>query len=197
MTGTKIMRGAIIVVAAVALSVVSYAMGASGIGIGSTNYNTGYAAGMTAAQRKLQDSGLIPRSPAKVMTISGTVKSVGTDRFVINANRLSINPLDSQGPAESTIVVNDKTQITARIPASSKDFAAAMKVFQDNMKAGKRGTPPAPFTDKAATLADIKISMMVTVTAAENIKDAATVNATQILFQAVPSATQPVPPATR
>jgi len=73
-----------------------------------------------------------------------------------------------------------------------------MKLFQDNVKAGKPGNPPMPFTEKAAKIDDIKISMVVTVTAAENIKEAATVNATQITFQAVPSApTPPVPPTTK
>ena len=188
-------------VAAVALIIVGYAMGASGMGIASVigtgggNYNTGYAAGIASAQRKLQDSGLIPKSPTEVMTISGTVKSVSTDRFVINANRISINPLDSQGPTERTIVVNDKTQITARISTPPAELTAAMKLFQDNVKAGKPGNPPMPFTEKAAKIDDIKISMVVTVTAAENIRDASTINATQIIFQAVPSAAvSPVPP---
>jgi len=54
------------------------------------------------------------------MTVSGTVKSVDADRFVINANRISIKPLDSQGPTERTIVVNDKTQITARISTTTR-----------------------------------------------------------------------------
>jgi UDP-3-O-[3-hydroxymyristoyl] glucosamine N-acyltransferase len=109
-----------------------------------------------------------------------------------------MNPLDSQGPTERTIVVNNKTQITMRVPTPYAEFSAAMKLFQENTKTGKHATMPAPFTDKTATINDIKIGMTVTVTAAENIKDAATVNATQIIFQAVPSAPTPVPkPATK
>jgi len=48
---------AVAAVAVVALIIVGYAIGASGIGIASVigtggNYNTGYAAGMVSAQRK-------------------------------------------------------------------------------------------------------------------------------------------------
>jgi len=184
---------AVAAVAAVALVIVGYAWGASrgssSILAGGGNYDSGFAAGMAAAQKKLENSGIIPKSPATVMSVSGTVKSVDTDRFVIAANPVSVNPLDAQGPSERTIVVNDKTQITARAQMDPSDFAAAMKTFQDNMKSGKSVVPPSPYTEKPATINDIKIGMLVTVTAASDIKTADTINATQVTFDALPSKT--------
>ena len=190
---------AVAAVAAVALLIVGYAWGASRIGalsIGAGgSYDTGFAAGMSAARKKLEDSHIIPPSPATVTSISGTVKSVDTDRFVIAAFPVSMNPLDAPGPAERTSVVNGQTQITEHVPMTPDEQTAAMKLFQDNMRAGKPGTPPMPFTEKTATVNDLKISMTVTVTAASDIKTAGTVNATRIVFDALPSATPAAPVA--
>ena len=190
---------AVAAVAAVALLIVGYAWGASRIGAtmlgAGGSYDSGYAAGMAAARKKLAASNLIPPSPATVTSISGTVKSVDTDRFVITSFPVSMNPLDPQGPAERTIVVNGQTQLTEHIPMTPDEQAAAMKLFQDDMRAGKPGTPPATFTEKKATLDDLKISMTVTVTAASDIKTADTINATQVVFDALPSATPAAPGA--
>jgi hypothetical protein len=192
MNGIKTMWIAVAAVAAVALVIVGYAWGASrgssSILAGGGSYDSGFAAGTAAAQKKLENSGIIPKSPATVMSVSGTVKSVDTDRFVIAANPVSMNPLEPQGPTERTIVINDKTQITGRAQMPPDDFAAAMKTFQDSMKSGTKAVvPPSPYTEKPATINDIKIGMMVTVTAASDIKTADTINATQVTFDALPS----------
>jgi hypothetical protein len=191
MNGIKTMWIAVAVVAAGALLIVGYAWGANrgsaSILAGGGSYDNGFAAGMAAARKKLADSHIVPPSPTTVMNISGTVKSVDTDRFVIAANAVSMNPLDSQGPAERTIVVDGKTQITVRIPMTPDEQAAANKLFQDNLKAGKPGVPPNPFTEKSGTINDIKIGMMVNITSASDIKTADTINATLITFDALPS----------
>ncbi len=191
---------AVAAVAVVALVIVGYSWGASrsaggSIIGGSGDYTSGYAAGMAAAKKKIAASGLIPPSPITVNTISGTVKSVDTDRFTIAANPVNFNPLDTPGPTERTIVVTDKTQITVRIPSTPEEMAAANKAFQESMKSGKLVAPPAPFTEKTVSFDAIKVSMVVTVTSADNIKDATTVNATKITFDALPSSNPTVPPA--
>jgi len=190
---------AVAAVAVVALVIVGYSWGASHSSnasiLGSGDYASGYAAGMSAAKKKITESGLIPPSPATVNTVSGTVKSVDTDRFVIAANPVSLNPLDAPGPTERTVVVTDKTQITARIPMTPGEMNAANKAFQDSMKAGTLIPPPTPYTEKTVGIDAIKTSMVVTVTSADNIKDATTVNATKITFDALPSSNPTVPPA--
>jgi len=191
MNGIKTMWIAVAAVAAVALLIVGYAWGASRsnnasiLSLGGGSYATGYAAGIAEAKKKLKDSGIVPVSPDQVTSISGTVKSVGTDRFIITANPVSMNPLDAQGPSERTIVVNDQTKITIRVALTPDELNAAMKAFQENIASKKPSVPPPPFTEKTASLSDIKIGMIVTITAADNIKDAATINATQVSFDAV------------
>lgn len=158
------------------------------------DYNSGFAAGMDAARKKLADSGLVPPSPAEIKTLSGTVKSVNDGKLVITVSgRVTPNPLDQQGPAERTVVVNDKTQIVAQVPLSPEKQAAAMKAFQDSMKSGKLATPPTPYSESTVGADAIKIGMVITVTANDNIKSAATINAVKIVFVAIPS-TVPVAP---
>jgi hypothetical protein len=199
MNGIKTMWIAVAAVAAVALVIVGYSWGASrsagGSVIGGGDYTSGYAAGIAAAKKKLAASGLIPPSPVTVNTVSGTVKSVDTDRFTIAANPVTFNPLDAPGPTERTVVVTDKTQITARIPMTLEEMTAANQAFQASMKAGKLVAPPTPFTEKTVGIDAIKTSMVVTVTAADDIKDATTINATAISFDALPSTNPTIPPA--
>jgi len=195
MNGIKTMWIAVAAVAAVALLIVGYAWGASRgnnasiIGLGGGGYDSGYAAGLAAAKKKIQDSGIIPFAPETVMSVSGTVKSVDSDSFVINANPISPNPLDTRGPNQRTVMVSDKTKITVRISMSPDELSAAMKKFQDAIKAnnGTATPPPSPFTEKTVAITDIKIGMAVTVTAAENIKDAVIIKATAVSFNAIPT----------
>ncbi len=191
MNGIKTMWIAVAAVAAVALLIVGYAWGASRssnasiLSLGGGSYATGYAAGIADAKKKLKESGIVPSSPEQVTTLSGTVKSVDADRFVIKANPVSMNPLDAQGPTDRTIVVGSQTKITIRVAMTPEELNAAMKAFQANINSKKLAIPPAPFTEKTASISDIKIGMVVTVTAADNIKDAATINATAVSFDAV------------
>jgi hypothetical protein len=158
------------------------------------DYNNGYAAGMDAARKKLVESGLVPPSPAEVKTLSGTVKSVDGGKFVITVSgRITPNPLDSQGPAERTVLANDKTQIVAQVPMTPDKQAAAMKAFQDAMRAGKQASPPTPYTEETVKADAIKLGMVITVTSADNIKTATTINASKIVFTAIPSAVPVVP----
>jgi len=196
MNGTKSLWIVVIVVAIIASISVGYAWGAKSSGgsiLGSGDYATGYAAGMNAAKKKLVDAGLIPPTPASITIISGVVKSVDADRFVINAGKVSPNPLDPQGPTDRTIMVTADTKITAHIPMTIEENTAAMKAFQDSLKAGKPIAPPAPYTEKTVTLSDLKIGMNVTVTAAADIRTSAAITATAITFDAIPSAAPMIP----
>jgi len=191
MNGIKTMWIAVAAVAVVALFIVGYSWGATRtsttlIGAGG-DYASGYSAGVAAAKQKLTASGLIPPSPATVTIIAGTVNSVDTDKFIIRANPVSLNPLDEQGPAVRTVVVNKDTQFIANVPMTPDESAAAMKLFQDNMKAGKTGAPPLPYTEKTVDLSAIKIGMVVTITSTDDIKLAGTINAKKVTFDALPS----------
>jgi hypothetical protein len=161
---------------------------------GGGSYASGYTAGMDAAKKKLALSGMFP-SITETKTVTGTVKSIGDNQFVITVGRISPNPLDEQGPSERTVKVNGETQITKKIPLTPDEQNAAQKAFQESIAAGKPIEPPSPFKNESATIADITIGMNVTVTAADNIKDAATIVASAIDFVNAPTAT-PMPVTT-
>jgi hypothetical protein len=202
MNGKKIIWIAVAVVVVIGSFLAGMTVGNSTPGLslvtGGGDYATGYNTAMKDARKKLTDSGLVPPSPAVLNTLSGTVKSVDGDRFVIAVSgRVTQNPLDEQGPAERTVTINDKTKITAQIPMTTDEQTAAMKAFQEAMKSGKQVQPPAPFREEAVKIDALKLGMIVTVTSATDVKSATTIAATDIVFAAIPSTvpvTPPVPP---
>jgi hypothetical protein len=193
MNGIKTMWIVAAAVAVVALIIVGYAWGSKnslldGSLLGQDgNYASGYEAAMTAAKKKLTDSGVVPKSPDTITGVTGIVKSVDTDRFVIAANPITMNPLEPQGPSTRTIIADDKTKFTIRIPMTPAEMTAATKAFQASVKAGKPAVPPAPYTEKNVGIDAIKIGMVVTVVADKDIKSAETITATAITFEAIPS----------
>jgi hypothetical protein len=150
------------------------------------SYAIGYATAMNDARNKLAQSGLFP-AISEIKNISGTVKSIGNNQFVMTVGRISPNPLDPQGPSERTIKITDQTKITKQVPLTSDEQAAAMKIFQDNMKANKPTSPPPSYNNEPATLSDIAVGMTVTVTAASDIKLATTIVAMTIDFAKQPT----------
>jgi len=103
--------------------------------------------------------------------------------------------LEPQGPTERTIMVGDNTKINVNVQLTPDELSAAMKIYQDSMKAGKPVIPPNPFTEKPASIDDIKIGMVVSITAASDIRSADVINATQIVFDALPSSNPATPVA--
>jgi hypothetical protein len=148
--------------------------------LGGGGYKTGYAAGIEASKKALVDSGMIPSSPVTINSLSGTVKSHADGRLVITVdNKLLVNPFESFGPAERTVMIDDKTQIIAQIPLAPEKMAAAQKTV---LPSGKPPEPLLPYTEQAVKADAIGIGTAITVTSAENIKDAQAFRATKITF---------------
>jgi hypothetical protein len=157
------------------------------------SYQNGFTAGMDNARSLLVKSGIIPASPEKITSISGTVKSIDGNKIVITANPMTVNPLEDRGPAERTIITSDKTKISVMVPYTADEFRAAMEKFNEEARNGKPSVPPSPYKEVAATFDDIKMTMTITVTSDDNIKTASQINASSINFNAIPSA----PPETK
>jgi hypothetical protein len=71
------------------------------------------------------------------------------------------------------------------IPITNDEYTAAMKKMEADIKAGKPGSPPNPYTEKAVKIDDIKISMSINVTAEEDIAKSAVINASKVTFMAI------------
>jgi len=163
---------------------------------GNGSFAQGFAAAMAEARKKVADSGMFPPESEEILTISGTVKSVDGNKIVIVTNgRIALNPLSEQGPKERIVMINDKAQVVAHIPRTSEEQAVAIKEYQEKINSNDNtAVPPSPFIEKIVDVDSIKISMVITVTAAENIKTAATINAVKVTFDAIPSNIA-IPPA--
>jgi|GEM_PF-5395523 len=167
--------------------VAGYSIGSSGAGpvgpiVGGANT---FAAGYEAARQKLVQSGLVPPSPERITTLSGVVKSVEGNTIIIETSgRISPNPLDPEGPLERTITVSSGTEISARVALTSEEFQDALETFNKRSRDGEPVPPPSPFRNEPAALEDIKLTMIITVTSEEDVREATNINATHINFVA-------------
>lgn len=153
--------------------------------------------GYNHARGLLAKSGLVPPTSGKVVSINGTVTSVSDSKLTMKVlGRVVMNPLDPQGPEERTIVVDDKTAIVTNTPFTNEENEAAMKKFQDEMKAGKPATPPQLFKEEAKKISDIKADSQITVFAEDDISVASTIKATKIVILQASAVGMPPVPAT-
>ncbi len=158
----------------------------------STNYQSGYDAGLEAARLIIAESGVLPPARQDLLSVSGNVISIDGNKIVISgAGRISPNPLDPQGPYERTVNVGDRTVIKAVVPLAPAEFNAALTKYNATVKQKKTATPPSPFVEKIVGVGDIKLTMAITVTASGDISNAATIDAETISFTAIPSTVSP------
>ncbi len=200
MNGKKIIWIVVAVVVAIGSFLAGVSVGNKGTTISQIatggDYQQGFNAAMEQARKKVSESGIFPMSPKTVNTISGTVKSVNGNSLVITVNgRVSPNPLDEQGPVERTVMVGDKTVISAQVAMTADEQSAQMKKYNEAMKGSTKNSipppPPVPFTEKIVAVDAIKIGMFVTVTSDDDIKLSSTINASKINFSAVPTGIEP------
>lgn len=167
----------------------------------STGKNAGtYAEGYEAARKKIADSGIFPPAPSEMRAVSGAVKSVGADSFVMTTDLRTPNPLEEiDAPKERTVTVTADTKIYRQVQKSpeeqQKEFAQFQKAMtspRDPKSDEPLPTPPQPYKQEAVKLSELKPGDMVVASAAENIMTAASFTATEVSVTA--SAEPPSPP---
>jgi hypothetical protein len=130
----------------------------------------------------------VPDGGAKIDSVFGAIVSLDDgSRVTIKNAQVSANPHDPQGPTTRTVFIADNTAIVAQIPLTSKEIAAATKEYQAGIKAGKDTQPPAPYKEKSLTPDDLRLTMNVTITSKDDIRNAETITASKISFLAPPS----------
>ena len=130
----------------------------------------------------------VPAGGLKINSVFGAIASIndGISITIKNA-QVSANPDDPQGPTERTILFTDKTAIIAQVPLTAKEMAAATKEYQAAVKAGKSAQPPEPYKEEHLAPGDLRLTMNITVTSDDDIRNAETVTASKITFLAPPS----------
>jgi len=130
----------------------------------------------------------VPEGGAKIDTVSGTIISLDDGQGITIKNaQVSVNPDDPQGPPIRTVLFAENTMVVAQIPLTNKEIDAAHKQYQADLKAGKSVQPPAPFKEETLAPDGLRLTMNITVTSDEDIRNAKTLTARKISFLAPPS----------
>ena len=133
-------------------------------------------------------TGLVPPGGSKITTIYGVISAFDADGLIIH--RVAVNlddPNAPQGPAERTIVIATDTPVVALVPLTPKEATAAFKKYQDSVKAGLTDLVPSQVKEVKLTPNDLRLTMSVIITAADDIRNSETIKASKIAFYAPPS----------
>ncbi len=152
-----------------------------------TDYMYGYSAGTNDAKKLLAASGIIiPSISPEITSLSGTIKSISGDMLVMTVlGDAPTDSLNTQELNERVVLVSEQTKIISRTSKTTAETAAEFKELQKSTKAGKPLPPPSPFKETAVKISALSVGTTITVTANENIKNANTINATEITFTSV------------
>jgi hypothetical protein len=151
-----------------------------------------YQDGYNAAKKKIEDSHVFPPAPTEAASLTGTIKSIGTDSIVLEVVITSPNPLDELNyPKERTVTLTSATKFEREAPKTPEEFQKDMDAFQKAAAAGGAPvTPPSSLKLEPIALQDLKVGDTVTVMADHNILPEASFQATEIDLS--PTAVSPV-----
>ncbi len=150
-----------------------------------TTGNDSYQAGFDAAKQLVLDSSLggMFKTPDDIRSLSGTVTAISGNQLTLHTQ--STNPFDDPALADRTVLINASTTVVKLAQKDPKTFQTEMNAFMKATQSGtsQPATPPEPFTRVPATVADIAVGNVVTVSAADNVKTAKSFTASQIQIQ--------------
>jgi len=153
-----------------------------------------YQDGYNAAKKKIDDAHVFPPAPTEATSLTGTIKSIGTDSIVIEVVIASPNPLDELNyPRERTVTLSSATKYEREISKTPEEFQKDMDAFQKAAAAGGAPvTPPSSIKLEPIAFQNLKVGDTVTVVADHNILPEASFQATEIVLNA--TAVSPIPP---
>jgi len=173
------------------------------------NENDSFQAGWDAAKKKLEESRPALSGTAEIKTLSGQVEKVDGSNITLKINN-ALDPLADPNLGTRIVATDSNTKFFQQTQKDQATYQKEMEDFnkkmQEQKSAGKTAaapptnpeqplTPPQPFEKKEISLADIKADQQVTVTSADNIKDAKQFKATEITVQFTPTASAANAPA--
>ncbi|HEX8916967.1 MAG TPA: hypothetical protein VF898_00550 [Chloroflexota bacterium] len=152
-----------------------------------SNTKKGYDTGFAAAKNLVYTSpvGAIYRMPDDVRAFSGTVTAVGADQFTIHTP--SQDPFLDPALNDRIVHIDSSTMLFKMEPKDPKVYQKEMTDYSALVRAATTTLsvqPPAPFTKTAVSLSSLSKNQPVTVTTAENVRDANEFTATEVDIQA-------------
>lgn len=153
-----------------------------------SNGENAYQAGFDAAKKRIEESGLsgVFLAGNEIHTLSGTVTAVNGNLITLQAQ--PIDPFVDPALTDRTVIITSDTKITKISQDNMQAFQTAIEAFIKNTQTGDETgavQPPAPSapTRTAADVSNIAAGDTLTVTAAENIKEAKKISASEIEIQ--------------
>ncbi len=149
-----------------------------------SNAKKGYQAGFSAAERLVMASSFGTMiSPSDVRSVSGTVAAVNGDKITVRTT--PTDPFADASLTDRIIDISTGTKIFTVTQNTQSVIQGKLAAFTESTQANKgSGTQlPQPFTQTAASAADIAAGDKVTVSAAENIKTEGEFVANEILVE--------------
>ncbi len=114
-----------------------------------------YDKGYQTAHQKLIASGLLTQINAVRTSIAGRVAKIDGGRIELSTEQLSTDPLGEPAPTERIVLTSSSTAFSERANRSPEEMNAAIAAF--TKAKNPQAAPPAPFTEKNITLADLKV----------------------------------------
>ncbi|HEX8918403.1 MAG TPA: hypothetical protein VF898_07865 [Chloroflexota bacterium] len=146
----------------------------------------GYDSGFAAAKNLVYTStvGAMYRMPDDVRTLSGTVTAVGSDQFTLHTP--SQDPFIDPALNDRTVHIDSSTMLFKMEPKDPKVYQKEMSDYGALVRTATTTLsvqPPTPFTKTAVSLSSLSKNQPVTVTTAENVRDANEFTATEVDIQ--------------
>jgi hypothetical protein len=155
-----------------------------------TKYQAAYQAGWTAAEKRLQDLGVLSafsnNSPVK--SVQGSVISV-KDKM-LNFKIIPISPLDDPILDNRGVILDSNTKIFKILKKSNEQYSKEVANFQKEL-IGKKdiseaeyvNMEPSQTTKVDATVSDLNVGTNILVTSSQDIRGAKQFAATEIVIQ--------------
>jgi hypothetical protein len=137
-------------------------------------YSSGYETARVEIKQRLVESQVVEPTPEEVMVISGTIKSIGSDRFTI----------ESRIPYDPTLGQEEQNSYTTRTVLVGSATEIFIRKVEVNNATTNPGQPVRPFVtrnDKVA-LSALKADDQVVVQSGENIANKTEFTATTVIM---------------
>lgn len=159
-----------------------------------TSADNTYQSGWDAAMKTLKDSGSLPQLPegTEVKNITGTIEAVSGNAITLKVTMPGL--ISTPALATRTVTIDGSTKILQLVQRDQAQIQKEFEVFNEKMKAQQSNPssnpqdppyPPQMQDKKDASVGDLKIGQIITIQAAEDIKNKQQFVATEIQIQQV------------
>ena len=134
-------------------------------------FSVGYLAGQTAGieTARARVANFFPSTPREAMVVSGAVLERKENALLIQADPVSANPLDPQGPVQRLVKIGDNTAMVQQSPKTSQEFDRENEAYRAALTKGEAVAPPLPYSEASLTINDFKAGDAIRARAESNI----------------------------